>query len=178
MQAAQDYMKRGELVPDSTVWDMVRERLACFHCGGGFILDGFPRTLGQAESLKDLMEAESIKLSAVVNYELPIAEIVARLSGRRTCSKCKAVYHLTERPPRVADKCDRCDGALFQREDDWPEAVKIRMQTYEHATAPLIEFYDKLGLIIPVVAHGTPEEICGNTIAALEARRAMATAGA
>ena len=101
MKAALDYMRRGELVPDSTVWEMVRERSDCLlHCGG-FILDGFPRTLGQAESLKELMEKEKISLSAVVNYELPVNEIVQRLSGRRTCEKCKSVFHVTERPPKV-----------------------------------------------------------------------------
>ena len=102
MKEALGYMRRGALVPDSTVWEMVRERIACLHCGGGFILDGFPRTLGQAESLKQLLDSEGIALTAVVNYELAASEIVARLGGRRTCEKCKAVYHVTERPPKVA----------------------------------------------------------------------------
>ena len=99
MKAAMEYMRRGELVPDSTVWEMVRERSACLRCGGGFILDGFPRTLAQAEALKQHMENERLSLSAVVNYELPLAEIVTRLSGRRTCEKCKAVFHVTRQPP-------------------------------------------------------------------------------
>jgi adenylate kinase len=170
MRVAQEYMRRGDLVPDSTVWEMVRERSVCLHCGGGFILDGFPRTLGQAESLKQLMENEGLALSAVVNYELPVSEIVARLSGRRTCSKCKAVFHLTERPPKVTDKCDRCEGALFQREDDRPESVKIRLEAYTQSTEPLIEFYEKLGLLLSVEATGAPEEICSRTLEALKAR--------
>src|SRR5208337_4874898 len=94
MRAAQEYMRRGELVPDSTVWEMVRERSHCILSCRGFILDGFPRTLGQAVSLKDMMEKEKIPLSAVVNYELPVDEIVQRLSGRRTCEKCKSVFHI------------------------------------------------------------------------------------
>lgn len=171
MKEALAYMRRGELVPDVTVWDMVRERIACLQCSGGFILDGFPRTLGQAKSLRGLMDTQGLSLTAVVNYELPIAEIVARLAGRRTCEKCKAVYHLTQRPPKVTDRCDRCDGKLFQREDDRPESVKVRMETYEQSTAPLIDFYRKSGLLLRVAATGTPDEICQKTVAELEPQR-------
>jgi adenylate kinase len=168
MKAALQYMRRGELVPDSTVWEMVRERSHCIVGCGGFILDGFPRTLGQAESLKKLMENEKLSLSAVVNYELPIDEIVQRLSGRRTCEKCKAVFHLKERPPKVEGVCDRCAGRLFQREDDRPESIKVRMEAYERSTAPLIQFYQALGLLVPVVAKGTPDEIVARTIDKLD----------
>ena len=168
MKTALEYMRRGELVPDSTVWEMVQERKGCLHCGGGFILDGFPRTLVQAESLKQLMEREGIALTAVVNYELPLAAIVARLSGRRTCEECKAVYHVTEMPPIVPGECDRCKGRLFQREDDRPESIRVRMEAYEKSTAPLIEFYSTLGLLKPVAATGSPEEISGRTIALLQ----------
>lgn len=170
MKSAMDYMRRGELVPDATVWEMVRERAACIQCSGGFVLDGFPRTLGQAESLKQLMESEKIPLTAVVNYELPLAEIVARLSGRRTCEKCKAVFHITGQPPKVEGVCDRCGGRLFQREDDRAESIKVRMAAYERSTAPLIEFYKSPGLLLPVAATGSPDEICARTIAALVAK--------
>jgi adenylate kinase len=170
MQTAMDHMRRGELVPDSTVWEMVRERSACIRCAGGFVLDGFPRTLGQAESLKELMQNEKISLSAVVNYELPLAEIVSRLSGRRTCEKCKAVYHITSQPPKFEGVCDRCDGRLFQREDDRAESIKVRMEAYERSTAPLIEFYKVHGKLLPIAATGTPDEICARTISALVAR--------
>ncbi len=171
MREALGFMRRGDLVPDTTVWEMVRERSICLHCGGGFILDGFPRTLGQAESLKVLMEKDDLSLTAVVSYELPEKEIVARLSGRRTCERCKAVFHVTERPPKVENVCDRCGGALFQREDDRPESVKVRLETYTRSTAPLIAFYEKLNLLIRVDAHGTPEEICTRTLKALASRR-------
>lgn len=167
MKVALEYMRRGDLVPDSTVWDLVRERSGCLHCGGGFILDGFPRTIQQAESLKQLMSNEGLTLTAVINYELPLSEIVARLSGRRTCEKCKAVFHVTERPSKVEGKCDRCDGKLFQREDDRTESIKIRMEAYDRSTAPLIEFYKKLGVLKPVAATGSPEEICARTISSL-----------
>ncbi|HMK21186.1 MAG TPA: nucleoside monophosphate kinase [Terriglobales bacterium] len=170
MAAALGFMRRGELVPDSTVWEMVRERSGCLHCQGGFILDGFPRTLMQAESLKQLMDTEGLSLDAVINYELPIAEIVERLSGRRTCEKCKAVYHVTRQPSRIDGLCDRCQGRLFQREDDRPEAVTVRMQAYERSTAPLIDFYQALGVLLPIAASGTPEEICERTISMLSER--------
>lgn len=170
MVVAFEYMRRGALVPDMTVWELVRERGACLRCRGGFILDGFPRTLAQAESLQKLMLSEGWSLGAVVNYELPLAEIVDRLSGRRTCANCKAVYHVTRQPSRVEGSCDRCRGPLYQREDDRPEAITVRMEAYERSTAPLIEFYRGLGLLLPIAATGTPEEICGRTMGALEER--------
>jgi adenylate kinase len=150
---------------------MVRERGRCLSCSGGFILDGFPRTLAQAESLKQLMESDQLSLDAVINYELPLSEIVGRLSGRRTCEKCKAVYHLTRQPSQAAGICDRCSGRLFQREDDRPDAVTVRMQTYQRSTASLIEFYENLGLLRRVAATGLPPEICERTVSLLEASR-------
>lgn len=172
MKAALEYMKRGELVPDSTVWEMVRERVGCLRCRGGFVLDGFPRTLAQAESLQGLLKTEKIAFSAVVNYELPLAEIVARLSGRRTCKGCKAVYHIVHQPTELEGICHRCGGQLYQREDDRPESITVRMEAYERSTAPLIEFYKALGLLVPVAASGAPELICERTLAALEERHA------
>lgn len=171
MKEALGYMRRGELVPDSTVWEMVRERSSCLHCRGGFILDGFPRTLRQAESLRELMDHEALQLTAVVNYTLPFSEIVERLGGRRTCDQCKAVYHVTERPPKVEGKCDHCGGRLLLREDDRPESIKVRLEAYERSTAPLIEFYKDLGLLIEVAAKGSPDDIFESTFTLLEARR-------
>jgi len=168
MKAALEFMRRGELVPDSTVWEMVRERSHCLLNCGGFILDGFPRTLGQAESLKELMEKEKISLSAVINYELPLDEIVRRLSGRRTCEKCKSVFHVTERPPKVEAVCDHCGGRLFQREDDRPESVTVRLEAYERSTSPLIQFYKNLGLLLPIAAKGSPDEILARTMNQLD----------
>ncbi len=178
MKVALEYMRRGDLVPDNTVWDMVRERNGCLRCGGGFILDGFPRTLAQAESLKQLMEDEGLALTAVVDYELPVSAIVARLSGRRTCKNCKAVFHATERPPKIAGRCDHCGGELFQREDDQPESIKIRLEAYDRSTAPLIAFYQSLGLLLSVPATGSPEDICGRSLASLVEWRARNSASA
>ena len=173
MREAKEYMRRGALVPDSTVWDMVRERSECLHCGGGFILDGFPRTLAQAETLKRYLENEQLPLSAVVDYELPLAEIVKRLSGRRTCEKCRAVSHVIHQPSREEGVCDHCGGALYQREDDRPESITVRLEAYTQSTAPLIRFYKDLGLLVPVAADGSPDEIFERTIIGLESAVAV-----
>ena len=115
------------------------------------------------------MERENLALNAVVNYELPLAEIVARLSGRRTCEKCKSVFHVTGQPPKVEGVCDHCGGRLYQREDDRPESITVRLEAYERSTAPLIQFYKALGLLVSVPATGSPGEICENTMTALAA---------
>ena len=170
MVAALDFMRRGALVPDSTVWDMVRERSACLRCQGGFLLDGFPRTLSQARSLNDLLEKENLPLSAVVNYELPLDEIVSRLSGRRTCAKCKAVFHIDTHRPQHDGICDHCGSALFRREDDRPDSIQVRMAAYNESTAPLIDFYRQRNLLLSIPATGSPEEICARTLQGLHER--------
>jgi len=159
MKNALEYMRRGDLVPDGIVLGMIAERTRCLHCGGGFLLDGFPRTVAQAEELENLLNRENVPLSAVLDYELPIDQVVARLSGRRTCPKCKAVFHVTTRPPRVKDTCDNCGEMLYQREDDRPESVRVRMEAYAKSTRPLINFYQKRKLLVTVAAEGSPEEI-------------------
>lgn len=170
------YMKRGELVPDATVLDLVRERTRCLTCHGGFLLDGFPRTVAQAEALDAILAHENIELEAVLNYDLPIETIVKRLSGRRTCVSCKAVFHLTALPSKVEGVCDHCGEKLIQREDDRPEAVRVRMEAYERSTRPLIDHFSKQGLLVTIPADGQPEEIYGRTIAALATRAESATA--
>ena len=149
--------------PDETVLGLIRDRLRCLRCPGGFLLDGFPRTVAQAEALEKILKDEKVELTAVLNYELPIERIVARISGRRTCAGCKAVYHVSTRPPKIAGICDHCGGELFQREDDRPESVEVRMKAYETSTKPLIDFYQKRGLLINISAEGSPEEIYQRT---------------
>jgi adenylate kinase len=168
MNHALEFMQRGELVPDQTVLDMVGERLRCLHCCGGFLLDGFPRTVAQATALEQLLQREEVAMTAVVNYELPREEIISRISGRRTCSNCKAVYHVVSRPPRKEGVCDKCGGKLFQREDDRPESVNVRLEAYEKSTRPLIKFYQERGLLVPVIAGGTPDETFQRTMVALD----------
>jgi adenylate kinase len=170
LNAALEYMKRGELVPDDTVIGIVRERPACLRCPAGFLLDGFPRTVHQAEALAQMLGELGVKLDAVLSYELPIEQIVSRLSGRRTCGTCKAVYHVATKPPKVADVCDQCGGPLVLREDDRPEAIRVRMQAYEQSTAPLADYYRQRGLLVSIAADGTPEAIYQRTAAALAAK--------
>jgi adenylate kinase len=157
-------MRRGELVPDEIVLDMVGERVCCMRCCGGFLLDGFPRTVAQAEALERLLQREKLALTAVLDFELAIEEIVARLSGRRTCSGCKAVFHVTGMPPRVEGICDHCGGKLIQREDDRPEAIRVRMAAYEKSTRPLMEFYQKRGLLVTIASAKTPDETFQRTM--------------
>ncbi len=153
MERALRYMRRGDLVPDEIVLDMVRERTRCLRCQGGFLLDGFPRTVAQAECLERILAEQ------------------ARLSGRRTCPDCKGNFHLIALPPRVEGVCDHCGGKLYQREDDRPEAIHVRLETYENSTAPLIEFYRKRRLLIVISAGASPEETFQRTVAALEEKR-------
>lgn len=170
LQAALHAMSGGALVSDAVVSEIVRERVECLRCPGGFILDGFPRTLGQADLLQHLLKQERLALNAVVNYELPHAEIVSRLSGRRTCESCKAIFHLISKPPRIDGSCDQCGGRLFQRDDDHPESIKVRLEVYERSTAPLIHFYRNRGLLLNIDAMGSPDQIYARTMEELTAR--------
>lgn len=167
LNRALEFMRRGELVPDEIVLDMVGERVSCLRCSGGFLLDGFPRTVAQAEALERLLQREKLALTAVLDFELPIEEIVARLGGRRTCPGCKAVFHVTGLPPRVEGICDHCGGKLIQREDDRPEAIRVRMAAYEKSTRPLMEFYRQRGLLVTIAAAKTPGETFQRTMTML-----------
>ena len=167
VKEALDAMRRGELVRDELVVAMVRERARCLRCRGGSLLDGFPRTVAQAEALDALLAEQGLSLNGVLDYELPEDEIVARLSGRRTCPCCKAVYHVLTRPPVASGVCDKCGGGLVQREDDQPESVRVRMQTYQASTRPLTEYYGRSGKLVTIQASGSPEKILERTRAAL-----------
>jgi adenylate kinase len=166
VKEALDAMRRGELVSDALVVALVRERARCLSCRGGFLLDGFPRTVAQAEALDVLLAEQGVSLDAVLDYELPTEEIVARLSGRRTCPRCQAVYHLSTRPPATAGVCDQCGNGLAQREDDRPESVRVRMRTYQASTRPLTEYYGRTGKLVTIQASGTPAEILERTLTA------------
>jgi adenylate kinase len=167
LQAALRTMRRGDLVADALVVSMVRERAGCLRRRGGFLLDGFPRTPAQAEALDALLTEQGVALDAVLSYEMPLDEVVARLCGRRICSDCKTVYHQTARPPRIERVCDLCGGRVVQREDDRPESIRVRMQAYEEATRPLIEYYSRSERLVPVRASGTPEQILRHSLQAL-----------
>ena len=168
LSAALDYMRRGELVPNETVLAILAERMRCLNCQGGFLLDGFPRTVAQAEALERLLAGQSLQLDAVLSYELPLEQAIMRLSGRRTCPGCKAVFHVEVRPPKVQETCDHCGAKLYQREDDRPETIRVRMKAYETSTAPLAEFYQQRGLLVSIAADGAPEEIFERSCEALK----------
>jgi adenylate kinase len=170
LKAALEAMRRGDLVPDDVVVALVRERAGCLRCRGGFLLDGFPRTAAQADALDAMLAEQGLGLDAVVSYELPLEEVVARLGGRRTCPGCKAVYHLAARPPRAQGTCDQCGGPLVQRDDDRPHAIRVRMRAYEQCTRPLADYYQRSGKLVSVRASGTPEEILGRTTQSLNER--------
>ncbi len=163
LNAAVDFMHRGALVPDQVILDLVGERGRCLRCCGGFVLDGFPRTVAQAEALEAYMAREGVALDYVFNYQLPLHEIVERLSGRRVCPGCKAVYHVVHQPPRREGLCDKCGRTLVIRDDDQPETIRTRMRVYEEANRPLVEWYQAKGLLVNIPAHGTPEEIFQRT---------------
>lgn len=167
MNAALDCMKRGELVCDEMILSLVAERSRCLTCRGGFLLDGFPRTVVQAKALEKLLASLQAPLQAVLSYDLPPDKIIARFSGRRTCSKCKTVFHVKSQPPQFAGNCDHCGGELIQRDDDRPEAVRIRMAAYERSTVPLLKYYWRRGLLVSIPADGTPEEVLRRALAAL-----------
>jgi adenylate kinase len=170
MSAALGYMKRGELVPDDTVIDMVRERINCLKCPYGFLLDGFPRTVDQAGSLDGMLTGCGLKLDAVLNFELPMDEVVTRLSGRRTCPKCKTTFHVVTKPPVKEGVCDKCGGELYLREDDRPESIRVRLQAYQDSTSPLADYYAKRGLLLNISAEGSPEKVFGHALEALKSR--------
>lgn len=157
-------MQRGELISDEVVIAMVHERFSCLHCHGGFLLDGFPRTVHQAEALEGMLTDLNLKLDAVISFELPIEQIVARLSGRRTCESCQTVFHLSACPPKVFGVCDHCGNQLLQREDDHPDTIRVRMRAYEEQTRPLASFYEQLGILQRVDAGGSPEAVFDQTL--------------
>jgi adenylate kinase len=166
---AKAHMDQGKLVPDVVVIGLVREKLADSSHANGFILDGFPRTVPQAEALAKVLDERSIQLDRVINFRVSREEIVKRLSGRRSCSKCQATYHVHLAPSKSGSTCDRCGEALIQRSDDQPEAIEMRLRVYEEQTAPLISFYEKQQLLSHLNGAETVEAVHQNLMKALAA---------
>lgn len=144
---AKEYMDAGQLVPDEVTIGIVKERVAQSDCAKGFLLDGFPRTVTQAEALSAILQEMETALDAVISIEVPKEKLVSRLTGRRVCKACGATYHLVYNPPSKASVCDACGGELYQRSDDTEETVVNRLNVYEDQTAPLIEYYEGKGLL-------------------------------
>ena len=161
---AKAFMDKGQLVPDSVIIGIVKERLAESDCANGFILDGMPRTIPQAEALRD----NDISFDAVVSLEISDDEIVERMSGRRVCPKCGATFHVVSNPPKTEGVCDNCGEALIIRPDDAPETVRARLNVYHEQTEPLKQFYAQLGNLRPVENAGSIEAVSKAIFRALE----------
>ena len=160
---AKSYIDAGKLVPDEVIIGIVDERLSQDDCAGGYILDGVPRTIAQAEAL----EKAGIQFDAVVSIEISEDEILRRMSGRRVCEACGSSYNVEALPPRVEGVCDNCGGKLIQRKDDTPETVRERLKVYHTETEPLVGFYAQRGLLKSVAVNGTKEATAQAILAAL-----------
>ena len=165
---AKSYMDRGELVPDEVTIGIVRERLAEDDAKKGFLLDGFPRTVEQADALSKIMTELGRKIDAVINIEVPEEELMNRLTGRRVCEVCGTTYHLVFNPPKVDGVCDLEGGKLYQREDDNPETVANRLEVNVKQSKPILEYYDKEGVLKNVDGSKDIQEVTGSVIDILE----------
>ena len=166
---AKTYMDAGELVPDELTCDLVVDRISKDDCANGYILDGFPRTLAQADLLTKVLAESGDKVDFAVNVDVPDENIIARMSGRRVCGKCGKPYHIVNMPPKVVGVCDNCGGELIQRKDDLAETVKNRLTVYHDQTQPLIDYYDGKGCLVTVDGTKDIDEVFADIIAALEA---------
>jgi len=164
---AQGYMERGDLVPDEVTIAMVTDRLADDDTGAGFLLDGFPRNVPQAETLKKMLLAMDTRLDVVLELVVDDDEVVRRLSGRRTCRRCGRVWHVAFDPPSRPSICDDCGGELFQRDDDREETIRHRLEVYQQQTAPLVAFYADEGILLGIDATGPVDEITDRALSAL-----------
>ena len=156
---AKTVMDAGQLVPDNIVIGLIKERIRQEDCKTGFILDGFPRNITQAEKLSETLQDMNLVIDNVIDLEVDEGEVVERLTGRSTCSECGAMFHQVSRPPKVGEICDGCGGKLEQRPDDNKETIEERLKVYSESTAPLKEFYSKQGSLKTVEAKGSVEEI-------------------
>lgn len=157
--AAKAYMDRGELVPDDVIIGIIRERISQPDCEKGFILDGFPRTIPQAEALDAMLAEMKLNLDVVLEIYVDPEKIVQRLTNRRVCSECGAVFNLLTNPPPADGKCPNCGGEIIQRDDDKEETVRNRLAVYNKQTAPLKEFYSKKGILKTINGDDTIEEV-------------------
>ena len=168
---AKEYIDRGELVPDQVTIDMVAERLSRPDCAGGVILDGFPRTVTQAQALEELLGRMGRRVDAVIYIEVSPEVLLRRLAGRWTCSQCGAVYHEVYSPEAVKGVCDNCGGKLVQREDDTPQVQRRRIEVYQERTAPVIAYYREKGILSEVDGEQDVEAVQRDLRAVIEAAR-------
>ncbi|AOW88645.1 MULTISPECIES: adenylate kinase [Streptomyces] len=166
---AKSYMDAGNLVPDEVTIAMAKDRMEQPDAEGGFLLDGFPRNVSQAEALDELLETEDMKLDAVLDLEAPEDEVVKRIAGRRVCRNDSAhVFHVTYTPPKKEGVCDVCGGELYQRDDDSEETVRKRLEVYHTQTEPIIDYYKAQGLVATIAATGAVNEVTRRALEALK----------
>lgn len=168
-QKAQEYMRAGQLVPDEVTIGMAKDRMQQDDAAGGFLLDGFPRNLAQAEALDEILKADGLRLDGVLDLEVPEDEVVKRIAGRRMCRKDSGhIFHVIYNPPKTEGVCDACGGELYQREDDSEDTVRKRLEVYHSETEPIIDYYKAQGLVVTISALGKVAEVTERAMAALE----------
>jgi adenylate kinase len=165
---AKSYMDRGDLVPDEVTIAMAKDRMEQPDAENGFLLDGFPRNVSQADALDEMLKTEGMKLDAVLDLEVPEEEVVKRIAGRRICRNDSShVFHVSYKPPAKQDVCDVCGGELYQRDDDSEETVRTRLEVYHTQTEPIIDYYKAQGLVVTISALGKVEEVTARAMEAL-----------
>ncbi len=170
-------MIRGELVPDEVVVGIIEDRLTQRDCGKGFLLDGFPRTVAQADALESMLGKRGMVIDHVINIEIEVEELIGRLRGRRTCRRCGAMYHFTFNPPKKEGICDQCGGSLYQRDDDKEETIRSRLRVYARQTGPVIQYYASEGLVRSINGFGCIDDIFHRIVEVIENGEAYAKRG-
>jgi len=165
---AKEFMDQGQLVPDEVVIGIIDDRLSAEDCKSGFVLDGFPRTITQAEALQPILSKIGKSIDHVINIEVDTEELIRRLTGRRTCRNCGATFHVIFHPPRKEGVCDICSGSLYQREDDREETIRSRLKEYQSQTTPLLYYYQKQNHLRSVEGVGEEKEIFARIVRVLE----------
>jgi len=165
---AKGFMEKGKLVPDDITISLAKERFSRDDCKGGFIVDGFPRTLKQAEAFEELLKSLGFELGAVIYINISMETAVSRLSGRRSCKRCGAVYHVTFNPSKKGDRCDRCGGELYQRHDDEEDVIKTRFSVYEKETLPLVKHFTSLGKLAEVSGEESVDKVQSAMLSSLK----------
>jgi adenylate kinase len=165
---AKRYMDSGQLVPDEVTIGIVRERLAEADCANGFLLDGFPRTVFQAEALDEILTKLGTNLDVALNIDVDSEALIGRITGRRMCRNCGKPYHVTFSPSKVEDRCDACGGELYQRDDDKEETVRKRLEVYNAQTLPLLDYYKAKGIVVNVDGNQPMEKVTEDILAALK----------
>lgn len=166
--SAKSYMDKGLLVPDEVTNPMVKSFLEKQDCANGYLLDGYPRNLAQAEAFDELVKGSDLEIDKVVTLEIGFDKLAPRITGRRICRNCGEIYHMTNKPSKVEGVCDKCGGELYQRKDDTVESLKVRLEEYSKNTEPVLDYYKEKGLLITINADQSADKVWENTLQALK----------